>query len=317
MSNLHTLRKEKNCLNCGAEVKETYCGACGQLNREPQLTLKDLMHEMLHSILHFDGKFFETIKVLITKPGFLTTEYIAGKRSKYLPPVQMYLFTSAIFFFLLYTFFLKSPSTNENWSTKENQEINQSIKIDFTNDVNKTETIQAYHQQQSVLKPEKRDGIIKRYFKEEQIKLNNKFKENPRKTFTEFFDNFIHGFSSLFFISLPLIAIWLNILFYNKKEINLVGHFIFITHNYIVDYIIMLINIILKVPAKIKGLEFMETIAALVMFWMLYYGYASMNKFYQLSRRRAIFMYTLTLVGSLFIFALLVVVFFILSISKI
>lgn len=317
MSGNHKLRSENNCLNCGAEVHGKYCSECGQLNRDPTTTVKELFHDLLHALVHFDGKFFATVKLLLTKPGFLTTEFVNGKRSKYLPPVQMYVFTSAIFFFILYTFFLKSSIPTENIQSKENQEIDNSIKNDFTNDAIKAETIEAYHQQQSKLSPEKRDGIIKKYLKEEQIKLNNKFKENPRKTFTEIVDNFIQSFSSLFFISLPLIAIWLSLLFYNKKDVNLVGHFIFITHNYIVDYIIMLINIILKVPAEIKGLEFMETIAALVMFWMLYYGYASMKNFYQLSRRKAIFMYACTLIGSVFIFAFLFVIYILLSISKI
>lgn len=56
-------------------------------------------------ITHFDGKFFVTVKDLFLKPGFLSREYINGRRAKYLHPVRMYVFTSAIFFLLFFSLF--------------------------------------------------------------------------------------------------------------------------------------------------------------------------------------------------------------------
>ena len=105
----HTIREEKNCLNCGAEVLHKFCPACGQQNIDPTLSIKDLLHDVIHDLTHFDGKFFSTVKLLIKKPGFLTAEFIAGKRSSYLHPVRMYVFTSALFFFLFYSFFITVP----------------------------------------------------------------------------------------------------------------------------------------------------------------------------------------------------------------
>ena len=49
-------------------------------------------------ITHYDGKFVGSIRYLLTKPGFLTTEYMAGRRASYLQPDQDVCFTSAIFF---------------------------------------------------------------------------------------------------------------------------------------------------------------------------------------------------------------------------
>jgi hypothetical protein len=48
----------------------------------------------LEGILHFDGKFFTSARYIFTRPGFLTTEFIAGRRARYMHPVRLYFFAS-------------------------------------------------------------------------------------------------------------------------------------------------------------------------------------------------------------------------------
>jgi hypothetical protein len=98
----HHLRKDKNCLNCGVIVGERYCTHCGQENLEPKETVGHLIRHFLEDITHFDGKFFVTVKDLIIRPGFLTREYVAGRRMSYLNPIRMYIFISAVFFVVLF-----------------------------------------------------------------------------------------------------------------------------------------------------------------------------------------------------------------------
>jgi hypothetical protein len=66
-----------------------------------------LVQHFFNDITHFDGKFFSTVKLLLRKPGFLSAEYIAGRRMSYLNPIRMYVFTSAFFFIILFS--LKKP----------------------------------------------------------------------------------------------------------------------------------------------------------------------------------------------------------------
>ena len=91
-------RKEKNCLNCGTTVIGKYCHNCGQENIVPKESVWHLVTHFFNDITHFAGKFFSTLKDLLFKPGFLSKEYIKGRRATYLNPVRMYLFTSFIFF---------------------------------------------------------------------------------------------------------------------------------------------------------------------------------------------------------------------------
>lgn len=97
----HHLRKEKNCLNCGSEVTDRYCSHCGQENIETKETVAYLVGHFLGDITHYDSKFFKTIRLLLFRPGFLTREYLQGKRTNYLNPIRMYVFISAVFFLLL------------------------------------------------------------------------------------------------------------------------------------------------------------------------------------------------------------------------
>jgi hypothetical protein len=94
----HHIRKDKTCLNCGAIVQESFCSRCGQENTEPKENFGHLVGHFFEDITHFDAKIFTTLKDLVLRPGFLTREYIAGKRVRYLNPVRMYVFISAVFF---------------------------------------------------------------------------------------------------------------------------------------------------------------------------------------------------------------------------
>lgn len=97
-------RNEKNCLNCGAEVAGRYCQVCGQENIATKESFGHLLSHFFNDITHFDGKFFESARYLLTQPGKLTYEYVSGRRVRYLNPIRMYVFTSAFFFLLYFSF---------------------------------------------------------------------------------------------------------------------------------------------------------------------------------------------------------------------
>ena len=97
-------REEKICLNCKAAIYGRYCHVCGQENIEPKENFWHLVNHFVEDLTHFDGKFFITLKDLLFKPGFLSVEYLKGKRASYLHPIRMYVFTSAIFFLIFFSF---------------------------------------------------------------------------------------------------------------------------------------------------------------------------------------------------------------------
>ena len=100
-----------------------YCHVCGQENLEPKETVWHLVQHFFNDVTHFDGKFFSTVKYLLKKPGFLSKEYMIGRRAAYLNPIRMYVFTSAIFFILLFS--LKSG--DDIVKDKETPEVQKGI----------------------------------------------------------------------------------------------------------------------------------------------------------------------------------------------
>lgn len=94
-------RHEKNCLNCGYLVEKHYCTQCGQPNLELKEPFWGFISHSIGHYFHFDSKFFHTLIPLLTKPGQLTLDYLAGKRARYIHPVSLYIFVSIVYFLIV------------------------------------------------------------------------------------------------------------------------------------------------------------------------------------------------------------------------
>ncbi|NNC47792.1 MAG: DUF3667 domain-containing protein [Sphingomonas sp.] len=92
--------RPSNCLNCGTPLVDDFCHHCGQ-KAHIHRTLGGLLHDIVHGVLHLDGKFWNTLPKLVWKPGQLTRDYIEGKRARYISPIAFYLFTVVAMFALV------------------------------------------------------------------------------------------------------------------------------------------------------------------------------------------------------------------------
>lgn len=87
------------CPNCGDIEVGKYCPSCGQSNKDFNRPIKEIVGELAGSI-NLDARIAKTLKPFFLKPGFLTKEYFAGRRQRYVPPMRLYMFFSIVFFFL-------------------------------------------------------------------------------------------------------------------------------------------------------------------------------------------------------------------------
>ena len=88
------------CSDCGAETSGNFCANCGQ----PTHVHRSLLHlgeELLHGVMHFDARIWRTLPLLWLNPGRLTREWVEGKRTRYVSPLAIFLFTLFVMFFAL------------------------------------------------------------------------------------------------------------------------------------------------------------------------------------------------------------------------
>ncbi|WP_162249669.1 DUF3667 domain-containing protein [Altererythrobacter sp. Root672] len=118
---------ESACLNCGTPLVGPHCYNCGQSSHVHR-TLGAFFHDLLHGVLHFEGRTWRTLPLLVWNPGKLTREYIDGRRASYVSPVAVFLFVV----FLSYALFSAlggaeslTPSVNGMEQVKAAYESNE------------------------------------------------------------------------------------------------------------------------------------------------------------------------------------------------
>jgi hypothetical protein len=86
------------CLNCGVQVDLNFCPNCGQEHTTMIVPIGHLLRDVVDEFILLDSKLLRTLKLLILRPGFLTNEYVAGRRIRYVSPFRLYFVISAIYF---------------------------------------------------------------------------------------------------------------------------------------------------------------------------------------------------------------------------
>ncbi|MEG3181522.1 DUF3667 domain-containing protein [Sphingomonas sp. LT1P40] len=97
------------CLNCGTTLAGPYCHRCGQ-TAHVHRTIGAIGHEILHGVVHFEGKLWNTLPLLFLRPGELTRRYIHGERAYFVSPMAMFLFSVFTMFAVLQIMGVSPPA---------------------------------------------------------------------------------------------------------------------------------------------------------------------------------------------------------------
>ena len=109
---------QRACANCGAPIDGTYCANCGQETSLDLPTARAFLREAAGRYVALDGRLWRTLAALFFRPGFLTREYLAGRRRRYVRPGRLFLVLSlALFAGLQLT--TEPPSVDEPGATAE------------------------------------------------------------------------------------------------------------------------------------------------------------------------------------------------------
>jgi hypothetical protein len=89
------------CANCGTELLGVTCYRCGQPVKGMVRHLSSILADVADTVLNIDSRIFRTLKPLLLRPGYLTNEYLAGRRVRYVTPFRLYFFLSVIAFLVM------------------------------------------------------------------------------------------------------------------------------------------------------------------------------------------------------------------------
>ncbi len=89
---------ERRCQNCGVVLLGEHCYACGQPTKGLVRHFSSIIGDFLDSVFELDSRILRTLGPLLFKPGYLSQEYFAGRRVRYVSPVRLFVFVSLFAF---------------------------------------------------------------------------------------------------------------------------------------------------------------------------------------------------------------------------
>jgi hypothetical protein len=90
---------EGRCPSCGEPFPGRFCPRCGERRLgDDRYSLRHFAAEAVEAVANLDGRLVRTVRTLFTRPGELTAEYFAGRRTPYLRPLQLFLICNVFFF---------------------------------------------------------------------------------------------------------------------------------------------------------------------------------------------------------------------------
>jgi hypothetical protein len=312
-------RKEKNCLNCGTTVIGRYCHICGQENVETKESFWSLSKHFVFDILHFDGKFWHTLKCLVICPGGVARQYCEGKRNRYLHPIRMYLFTSAIFFLLFFALKGNELKISENSLSRKDRialtnNLNQQLKnnpgrasllrqLSLLNDSSKNvypsqfdssqgfgfsmansgkyRSVEQYDSLQKKLPGKERDNPFTRMLTKRGIEFKQKYGNDMRQGFNLILSDFLHKVPYMLFLSLPFFALILKLLYVRRKNFYYSDHAIFTLYHYIFSFILLMLMIAIGQLQNWTGFSGLGWVLLLLVFVWMGYLLIEMKNFYR------------------------------------
>lgn len=94
--------QDSTCPNCNEPLTAAakYCSVCGQKQGIKRVPLHVILGDFFDSVFNLNSKFFRSLTQLFI-PGYLTTQYFAGKRDRYFNPLRLFFVTLVIMYAVL------------------------------------------------------------------------------------------------------------------------------------------------------------------------------------------------------------------------
>lgn len=162
---------EGNCLNCSTPLDGPYCKACGQ-RAHVHRTLGAFFHDLVHGVLHFEGKLWRTLPAVAFRPGRMTRAYIEGQRARYISPIALYLF---VVFITFAAFSMMGGAVNFG-----NLEERYSVDLQIEQQQEGLDNLRKKRAELSAPPGAERDRVLKRMYRNRPVQFTDANREEYR-----------------------------------------------------------------------------------------------------------------------------------------
>lgn len=309
----HALVPEPNvefCANCNTALSGKYCGNCGQRAGHHVHSLSEFIGEAAEVITHADSRVWQTFKPLLFQPGFLTQQYLAGRRASYLPPFRLYIVLSVVFFLMasLVTRMndFKVVQLDNNAPAEIQKAIDASKDPDEQAALRKTlATVSSINSKLGEPKSESNctPGNVPDFLQPAVPRLVTACKKIMSDNGRELSNSFIHNAGRALFVFLPVVALLMKLLYWRPRR-HYVEHLLLLLHNH--AFVFLSLSILLALQLIVPSERVMHWLRIVLWFYSLWYMYRSMRRVYTQGRART-FMKFCVLAIAYFFFGLLTV----------
>ncbi len=259
------------CANCGALVLDPYCGRCGQRFEHEIHSVWHFTREATEDLTHADSRLWGTMQALLFKPGFLTREFLEGRRVRYLPPLRLYLVLSVVFF-LIISIGHHNPRAISIVTDKQGTQAFAVVSPADTGDLAAKPGETPEQRADRVCKPDY-DGPARSFLDPFVRKLcRTSVLDNGRTIF----ESLIHNLPRAMFIFLPALAVLMKLMYWHPRRYY-VEHLLFFVHIHAFAFALFGVYALLGrlLPTAIE-----HWLTAIVWLYFPYYLFVSMRRVY-------------------------------------
>jgi len=223
------------CLNCGesfgegGERRRRFCPECGQETTVRAPTLGEFAQQFGGAYFATEGALWRSLRLLISQPGALTAQYLAGRRKHYVLPLRLYLTISLLVLLLVRVVGSGSVAVKLG-DTAEIARENSNIVMDLGGG---------------------RAGMRGGVFFCENLptwvckRIQRRVDIDPRRMLGEvesMKDRFLGNLGGAMFVLLPCFALWLK-LAYRNRRLRYTEHLVFALHVHAYWFLALLLTL--------------------------------------------------------------------------
>lgn len=246
----------KHCPNCGFATSHNYCAQCGQPTHLHKETFFGLIFHFIAHYFHYDSKFWQTIKMLLTKPGKLTMAYWEEKRMRHIPPVSLYILISAVYFLISAVV----PDEGPGFRTSVRQPGQPVLRIDTGAAEIQGVTSHSVLDTGALAPSDDSLGSLGIWVKHKAEAIKKKHGDTGKYIK----ESFQHNMPKIFFFMIPWLAFTLRMLYLRRQDLYFVDHSIFSLHYHAFWFALLTVVELLPSHGWWQILEFIAYLVAFI-----------------------------------------------------